>query len=103
MAVFPKQRLIVALDSLKEGSVKDARIIFRWLYGETKYNYPADAEKMFQPYQQGLGWKCMMDEELAVQGDTYNCGVFMIGYFHCLLFGMNPRRLTPELMAGYRK
>jgi hypothetical protein len=58
---------------------------------------------MSQPYQQDLGWKYMVDRQLAVQGDSYNCGVFMVGYFHCLLFGMNPRHLTPALMAKYRK
>jgi hypothetical protein len=106
MAVFPKHRLIVALlNSLKVGSVKDARIIFRWMYDKTKYDHPAgDAETMFQPYQQDLGcWKYMVDRQLAVQGDFYNCGVFMVGYFHCLLFGMNPRHLTPALMAEYCK
>jgi hypothetical protein len=45
MAVPPKHRLMVALDSSKAGSVKDARIICRWLYDKTKYNHPADAEK----------------------------------------------------------
>jgi Ulp1 family protease len=44
MVVFPKHRLMIAaLDSLKVGSVKDARIIFRWMYDETKYNHPGDA------------------------------------------------------------
>jgi hypothetical protein len=103
MAVFPKQQLIVALDSFRVGSVKDARIIFRWLYDEMKYNHPADANTLFQPYQQDLGWKYTVDKELAVQGDFYNCGVFMVGYFHCLLFRMNPRHLTPALMGEYRK
>jgi hypothetical protein len=41
----------------------------------------------------------MVDKQLAFQRDGYNCGVFMIGYFHCLLFGMNPRRLTAPLMT----
>jgi hypothetical protein len=41
-----------------------------------------------------------VDTELTVQGDSYNCGVFMVGYFHCLLFGMNPRHLTPALVMA---
>jgi hypothetical protein len=103
--VSPKHRLIVALDSLKVGSVTDARIISRWMYDETKYNHPADAEKMFQPYQQDLGWKYMVDKELAVQGDSYNCGVLMVGYFHCLLFRMNPRQWqsTANAFWGYAR
>jgi hypothetical protein len=98
MAVFPKERLIVALDSFRGGSA-----IFRWLYDEMKYNHSADANTLFQPYQQDLGWKYTVDTELTVQHDGYNYGVFMVGYFHCLLFGMNPRHLTPALMAKYRK
>jgi hypothetical protein len=110
MAVFPKERLIVALDSMRIGSVKDARINFRWLYinfrwlyDEMKYKHPADANTLFQPYQQDLGWKYTVDTEIAVQGDYFSWGVFVVGYFHCLLFGMNPRHLTPALMAEYRK
>jgi hypothetical protein len=68
-----------------------------------KYNPPADANTLFQPYQPGLGWKYTVDTELTVQGDSYNCGVFMVGYLHCLLFGMNPRHLTAALMEEYRK
>jgi hypothetical protein len=45
----------------------------------------------------------MVYKQLAFQRDGYNCGVFMIGYFHCLLFGMNPRRLTAPLMTEYRQ
>jgi hypothetical protein len=67
------------------------------------YKHPADEKTLFQPYQQDLGWKYTVDTELAVQGDFFNCGVFMVGYFHCLLYGMNPRHLTPALMAEYRK
>jgi Ulp1 family protease len=37
MAVFPKQRVIVCLDSLFNGKVQDARTIFRWLYDEIRY------------------------------------------------------------------
>jgi hypothetical protein len=104
MAVFPKQRLIVALDSMRTGSVKDARIICRWLYDETSYNHPADVKKLCSPFQPDLGWKYMVDRQLAVQRDGYNnCSVLMIGYFHCLLFGMNPRRLTAPLMTEYRQ
>jgi hypothetical protein len=101
MAVFPKERMIVALDSMRIGSVKDARIMFRWLYDEASYNHPADVKYLFSPFQPDLGWKYMVDKQLAFQRDGYNCGVFMIGYFHCLLFGMNPRRLTTPLMTEY--
>jgi hypothetical protein len=103
MAIIPKQLLIVCLDSLSQGSVQDARTIFRWLCDKIKYKHPADAKTLFQPYQQNLGWKYTMDTELTVQSDGFNCGVFMVGYFHCLLFGMNPRHVTPALMAEYRK
>jgi hypothetical protein len=103
MTVFPRERLIVALDSLRLGSVQDARAIFRWLYDNMKYNHPMDANTLFQPYQRDLGWKYTVDTELTVEGDFFNCGVLMGGYFHCLLFGMNPRHLTPALMAEYRK
>jgi hypothetical protein len=103
MAVFPKERMIVALDSMRIGSVKDARIIFRRLYDETSYNHPADVKYLFSPFQPDLGWRYMVDKQLAFQHDGYNCGVFMIGYFHCLLFGMNPRRLTAPLMTEYRQ
>jgi hypothetical protein len=103
IAVFPKELLIVALDSLRIGSVTDARIICRWLYDEMNYKHPADANTLFQPYQRDLGWKYTVDTEITVQGDVFNCGVFMVGYFHCPLFGMNPRHLTPALMEEYRK
>jgi hypothetical protein len=58
---------------------------------------------MFQPFQQDLGWKYTTAIFLRVQSDTWNCGVFLVGFLHSLLFGINPRHLTPELMAEYRK
>jgi Ulp1 family protease len=62
MAVFPKQRLIVCLDSLTWGSIQDATTIFT----EIKYKHPADAQTLVQPYQQDLGWKFTMDTELSM-------------------------------------
>jgi hypothetical protein len=44
MAVFPKQQMIVCLDSLFNGNVQDARIVFWWLYDEIRYKHPADAK-----------------------------------------------------------
>jgi hypothetical protein len=103
MAVFPKQRKIVCLDSMFNGNIQDARLIFRWLYDEIRYSHPNDEKSMFQPYQPDLGWKYTTDKDLRVQNDSWNCGVFMVGFLHCLLFGINPRHLTPELMVEYRK
>jgi Ulp1 family protease len=42
--VFPKQRHIVGLDSMHQNSHVDARIIFRWLFDETSYNYPGGVD-----------------------------------------------------------
>jgi Ulp1 family protease len=103
MAVFPKQRMIVCLDSLFDGNIKDARTIFRWLYDEIRYNHPEDENTLFQPFQQDLGWKYTTDKLLKVQNDMDNCGVFLVGFIHCLLFRINPRHLTHALMAEYRK
>jgi Ulp1 family protease len=36
MAVFPKHRMIVCLESLFNGNVQDARTTFRWLYDEIR-------------------------------------------------------------------
>jgi hypothetical protein len=103
MAVFPKQRMIVCLDSLFDGKIKDARTIFRWLYDEIRYNHPEDEKTVFQPFQQDLGWKYTTDKLLKVQNDMNNCGVILVGFIHCLLFGINLRHLTHALMAEYRK
>jgi Ulp1 family protease len=84
MAVFPKQRRIVCLDSLFDGNVHDARTIFRWLYDEIRYTHPNDEKSMFQPFQQDLGWKYTTDKLLRVQSDGFNCGGFWLGF--CIVF-----------------
>jgi Ulp1 family protease len=51
IVVFLKQSLIVTLDSMKGGRpVAAARTVFRWLYDETKYNWPADNNEMFSSH-----------------------------------------------------
>jgi hypothetical protein len=48
--VYPKQRRIVALDSLHGNCREDARTIFWWLFDETSFNYPGDVDTLFQPH-----------------------------------------------------
>jgi hypothetical protein len=101
--VFPKQSLIVALDSMIGGRpVAAARTVFRWLYDETKYNWLADNDEQFSLHQPDMGWVFRVDNKVSHQLDGFNCGVFLLGYVVCFLFGMNPSKLSPALIADYR-
>jgi hypothetical protein len=103
IVVFPKLSLIVAIDSYRMGrTVAYARTIFRWLYDETKYNWPEDNTRMFGSHKPDRGWVFRVDNTVTQQNDTWNCGVFTLGYVICLLFEMNPNKLTPMLIADYR-
>jgi hypothetical protein len=90
---FPKQRHIVGLDSMHHNSHEDARIIFRWLFDETSYNYPGDVDKLFLPHTKDMRWTFRVDTSVPGQTDGFNCGVFLLGYVACVLYEMNPRRL----------
>jgi Ulp1 family protease len=83
--VFPKQRHIVGLDSMHQNSDEDARIIFRWLFDETSYNYPGDVDKFFLPHTKDMGWTFRVDKSVPGQTDGFNCGVFLLGYVACVL------------------
>jgi hypothetical protein len=103
IVVFPKQSLIVAVDSLRmERPVAAARTIFRWLYNETRYHWPADNTKMFGSHLPDRGWVFRVDSTVSHQTDTWNCGVFVLGYVVCFLFEMNPNKLKPDLIEDYR-
>jgi Ulp1 family protease len=102
IVVFPKQSLIVAVDSLRmERPVAAARTIFRWLYDETRYHWPADNTKMFGSHRPDRGWVFRVDSTVSQQIDTWNCGVFVLGYVVCFLFGMNPNKLKHDLIEDY--
>jgi hypothetical protein len=87
---------------MHQNSDEDARIIFRWLFDETSYNYPLDVDKLFLPHTKDMGWTFRVDMSVPGQIDGFNCGVFLLGYVACVLHKMNPRRLTPMLVQGYR-
>jgi hypothetical protein len=101
--VFPKQSLIVAVNSLRMGRpLAYARIIFRWLYDETRYHWPEDNTTMFGSHRPDRGWVFRVDSMVSQQKDTWNCGVFALGYVICFLFDMHPNKLKPDLIADYR-
>jgi Ulp1 family protease len=103
IVVFPKQSLIVAVDSLRMARpLAYARIIFRWLYDETRYHWPEDNTTMFGSHRPDRGWVFRVDSIVSQQSDTWNCGVFALGYVICFLFGMNPNKLKPDLIEDYR-
>lgn len=101
--VYPKERHIVTLDSQHNGCRVEARTILRWLFDETSYNYPAEVDKLFLPHIKDMGWTFKVDTDVKRQVDGFNCGVFCIGYIACVLYKMNPRRLTPMMVQGFRK
>jgi hypothetical protein len=43
-----------------------------------------------------------VDNKVSHQLDGFNCGVLLLGYVVCFLFGMNPGKLSPDLIADYR-
>jgi hypothetical protein len=49
-----------------------------------------------------MGWIFRVDTEVAHQIHDYNCGVFLLGYVACVLYGMSPRHLTPKLIEGFQ-
>jgi hypothetical protein len=49
-----------------------------------------------------MGWVFRVDNKVSHQMDSFNCGVFLLGYVVCFLFGMNPSKLSPALIADYR-
>jgi hypothetical protein len=102
LVVFPNQHLIVALHSLHGKSHEAARTIFRWLYDKTSYKHPEDMDTMFWPHLKDMVWVFRVDNEVSPQIGGYNCGVFLLGYVACILYGMSPRRLIPELIEGFR-
>jgi hypothetical protein len=87
---------------MHRNSHEDARLIFRWLFDETSYNYPGEVDKLFLPHTKDMGWTFRVDTSLPGQTDGFNCGVFLLGYVACVLYEMNPCRLTPMLVQGYR-
>jgi hypothetical protein len=71
IVVFPKQSLIVAVDSMTGGRpVASARTVFRWLYDETKYNWPADKNDKFSSHQPDMGWGFRVDNKVSHQMDV---------------------------------
>jgi hypothetical protein len=100
--VSPKQRHIAGLRSMHHNSHEDARIICRWLFDETSYNYQGDVDKVFLPHTNDMGSAFRVDTSLPGHTDGFNCGVFLLGYVACVLYEMNPRCLTPMLVQGYR-
>jgi hypothetical protein len=90
-----------ALWGLIGNSCVDARTIFRWLFEETSYNYPGDVDTLFLPHTKDMGWTFRVDTEVPRQIEVFNCGVFLLGYVACVLYGMSPGRLNPMLIQGF--
>jgi hypothetical protein len=57
---------------------------------------------MCSSHQPDMGWVFRVDNKVSHQLDGFNCGVFLLGYIVCFLFGMDPSKLSPVLIADYR-
>jgi hypothetical protein len=57
---------------------------------------------MFGSHRPNRGWVFRVECMVSQQKDTWNCGVFALGYVICFLFEMNPNKLKPDLNADYR-
>ena len=80
-----------------------ARTIFRWLYDEMNYNWQNQTRGLFDPTKVDFGWRFYADKTLNIQRDTYNCGVWMLGYIACILYHVKPQSLKNQMVKDYRK
>ena len=104
IVVYPGGKTIYVLDSMGPNPDMDgARTIFRWLYDEMNYNWQNQTRGLFDPSKVDFGWRFYADKTLNIQRDTYNCGVWMLGYIACILYHVKPQALTDQMVKDYRK
>ena len=102
-AVYPKKKLIVVIDSFGGDVVHQAEIVFRWLYDEMHFNWKEEAVKMFNEYEECMGWSYYVDRQRRRQLGGVECGVWALAFATCLMLEMNLDVVTPQLVYQFRK
>lgn len=102
---YNRLKQIETIDPLGWSGMRNAKLLFWWLYDNTYLFHTYDEfQEFFQPDKLDYGWSFYQTHPaLSNQLNGYDCGVFCLLYLQCMLFQLDLIRIQRKDCANFCK